>query len=123
MSRRMLVSMNRNDSLEEIMTYIEELAQPGMKVVFLVQWNRDGFGQLKDVQTGMKPGNETASAGVGTTEAIDLQQQRLLEEKVFSTSRALRQTGVEIGVDLYTGSWGELMERYKADGEGYILIL
>jgi hypothetical protein len=94
-----------------------------MKVVFLVQWNRDGFGQLKDVQTGMEPGNETASARVGTTEAIELQQQRLLEEKVFSTSRALRQTGVEIGVDVYTGSWGELMGRYKADGEGYILIL
>jgi hypothetical protein len=114
--------MHRNDPLDKIVTYIEKLAQPGMKVVFLVQWNSDSFGVLKDAQIG-EPPSETASPAVGTAKAIDPQQQRVLEEKILSASRALQRTGAEIDVDVYTGSLAETMARYKGDGGGYILIL
>ena len=43
MNKKMLVPLARNDRTEEMIPYIEKVARPETKVVFLVRYPVDGF--------------------------------------------------------------------------------
>ena len=43
MNKKMLVPLGQYDRSEEMIPYIEKVARPGMKVVFLVRYPVDGF--------------------------------------------------------------------------------
>ena len=43
MATKILVPLKKHDRLEEIVPYIEELAEPGVSVVFLVRHPVSGF--------------------------------------------------------------------------------
>jgi len=53
MNKKILVPLGRHDRSEEIIPYIENVARPGMKVVFLVRYLVDGVGSRKE-ECGMR---------------------------------------------------------------------
>jgi hypothetical protein len=48
MNKNILVPLGRYDRSEEMIPYIEKIARPGMKVVFLVRYPVDGFVWAKE---------------------------------------------------------------------------
>jgi hypothetical protein len=46
MAREILLLLNRNDRVEDVIPSLEELAQPGTKVVFLIPYPVNDFGKL-----------------------------------------------------------------------------
>ena len=47
MNKKILVPLGRYDRSEEMIPYIENVARPGMKVVFLMRYRWMGFGSIK----------------------------------------------------------------------------
>jgi hypothetical protein len=48
MNKKILVPLERYDRSEEMIPYVEKIARPGMKVVFLMRYPVDGFVRAKE---------------------------------------------------------------------------
>ena len=100
MCGRILVSLRGSDRVEEFLPYIEQVAQPGMKIVFLIHCGWSGFKgfleQLPAVYPGIMP---TLLPGRSNKESELL---RLLEKEISNRCGALRKQGLEITVDVHT---------------------
>jgi hypothetical protein len=55
MNKKILVPLGQYDRSEEMIPYVENVARPGMKVVFLVRYPMDGFIWAKE-EYGMRAG-------------------------------------------------------------------
>ena len=53
MNKKILVPLGQYDRSEEMIPYIENVARPGMKVVFLMRYRLDGI-RLHKEEYGMK---------------------------------------------------------------------
>ena len=62
MNKKILVPLGQYDRSEEMIPYIEKVARPGMKVVFLVRYPVDGFIWAKE-EYGMKAALEGEEVG------------------------------------------------------------
>jgi hypothetical protein len=126
MAEVILVPLKKEDRIDEVIHYVEKLAQPGMKVVFLVHWIRSGFasiqayGQIMETGTGIS----TALAGVKMAEALELHRQKgAIEEKVFPLCHNLQKNSVGIAVDVYTGSQKKAIASYAGKANVDVLML
>jgi hypothetical protein len=132
MAPQILVTLRSEDRLGEILPYIEEIAQPGMKVVFLLQCqgqglsasrrNRRALNRLENVGlAGIVDGSEGTAEADGRKESIDEQGLRT-EHRVFLTLEALLKRGIEVSVDVYTGSLKKAMKSYTRRGDVNIVM-
>jgi hypothetical protein len=110
---QILVPLRRSDHVELFLPYIEQIAQPGVKVVFLVQIGGGGFqklgGELLSMHTGIR-----SSYLLGTMCEEDAVEKRraLAERQVYPACRSLRQRGVQVEVHGYEGSPQRIVRRY-----------
>jgi hypothetical protein len=101
---QIFVPLKTHDRIEEIVQYLVVLAQPGMKVVFLVAY-RPQVSWMQIQLTAMQGGVEAAKAlqqVVGT--ASRERQLRWVEEKIRPAYAALRRKEVTVVIQTYTGS-------------------
>jgi hypothetical protein len=103
---------------------IEKIARPGMKLVFLIafrphavprapRYNLLALKYLGDVEEFEKP----MFARENISETPSMEEQRLsAEHKVFLALEALHKRGVEIIVDVYTGSLKKVLKNYTRKG-------
>ncbi len=118
MPERILIALRKEDRIEEMIPYLERIAKPGVKVVFLVPYMIDGFGwlvaQLGTMQTEMQ-------ILLATKKMADRYswegQRRAAEERIRPAKEALSGQAVEVGLDLYTGSLRKVLGRYTAAGQ------
>jgi hypothetical protein len=101
---QVFVPLRKYDSIEEIISYINVLARPGMTIVFLVKYRLEVSWmhiQLTAMQAGLKPTTafETVAANVSRE-----RQLRWVQEKIYPAEAALRSKGVSLVVQTYTGS-------------------
>lgn len=125
MAGQILFALKRNDRLEQIIPYIEKIAQPGMRVVFLIHYPANGsFEWLRDHWVTSEFSEEAKLAGEKIRETYSLEEQRrLAEQKVFLAQEALRKRGVEIAVDVYTGRLRRAVESYTRNGDVYWIMM
>jgi len=124
MSRQLLVVQKRDDRLEHYIPYIERIAQPGMRVVFLMRgvcgiaggWAAEEGRALFRAEAG-PAGRRSAQADLQEEEA------KLSEQRVFRAQEALRKGGVEIDVEVYTGSLKKTLERYTRRGDVPLILV
>ena len=64
MAKQILVPISRNDRVKEMIPYVERVAQPGMKVVFLVRYPVDSFDEY------IRAGRATGETGIPNTEKV-----------------------------------------------------
>ncbi len=117
MTAQILVPLGTNDRTEEIIRSVEKVARPGMKVVFLLpspvggprySFHTDLF-LLPRVKEMM---NYYSWEG-------NLQRAR---RKLSSACEILRPRGVEVGVDVYTGSLKKAIRSHVLDGDVHLIM-
>ncbi len=141
MTAQILVALKRNDRAEEIIPYIEQVTQPGMKVVFLMPVQDSKVNCWRDRRTFMEVEKQTRlatglPAGYSWESKASLAQERhfpvceyswenqkyLYQKNLFPLCEPLRQKECEVSVALYTGSLRKTL-RYYALGNDRCLIM
>ncbi len=124
MAKQILVPISRNDRVKEMIPYVERVALPGMKVVFLVPYPVDGFVEH------IRAGRFTGETGIPNPEKVRKiaarysweSQQQLARQRVFPACHALQKKGAEVTVDVYTGSLRKAVKRYALTGDVHLMM-
>ncbi len=124
MAKQILVPISRNDRVKEMIPYVERVALPGMKVVFLVRYPMDGFDEH------IRAGRFTGETGIPNPEKIKKiaarytweSQQQLARQRVFPACDALQKKGAEVTVDVYTGSLRKAVKSYALTGDVHLMM-
>jgi hypothetical protein len=118
MSKKILVPLGQRDQTEEMIPYIEKVARPGMKVVFLLRYPVDGFIWAKE-KYGMR-------AALNAKELVNyFSWEGNLEEakkQVASACEALRAKGIETAVDVYAGSLRKAVRSHTLNGDLHLIM-
>jgi hypothetical protein len=78
MTEKILVPLKRDDNIEDIIPYVEKVAQPGMRLVFLVHCPVDGFEYIFDHVATMETGLQKTSAAVRVAKTYSLLEERAI---------------------------------------------
>jgi hypothetical protein len=118
MNKKILVPLGQYDRSEEMIPYIEKVARPGMKVVFLVRYPVDGFIWAKE-EYGMR-------AALKAKELVNYYSwQGNLEsaqKQVAPACEALRAKGIEAAVDVYAGSLKRAVRSHMLNGDVHLIM-
>jgi hypothetical protein len=118
MDKKILVPLGQNDQAEEMIPYVENVARPGMKVVFLMRYPVDGFIWGKE-EYGMR----------AAVEAKHLVSYYSWEEnlgraakRISYAAEVLGCKGVEVAVDVYAGSLKKTVRSHTIDGDVHLIM-
>ena len=118
MSRKILVLLGQYDRSEEMIPYIEKVARPGMKVVFLVRYPVDGFILAKE-EYGMRAALKAKGIGNYYSWQENLGKAR---KRIASAFEALRAKGIEADIDVYAGSLKKAVRTYTLNGDVHLIM-
>jgi hypothetical protein len=112
--------------------YIDEIAQPGMKVVFLIGFCPEmasktprhslGLRFLEDVRLEEEDKTELGSGNVCATQSME-EQRLAVEHKVFLALEAWIKRGIEITVDVYMSSLKKAIKSYTSKGDVNLIVM
>jgi len=124
MAAKILVPLNRHDQIEEIIPYIEKVAEPGASIVFLVHHPVNGFKWLQAYCGIAQCGLEKTFAVRRMIESYSLKtRMQLAQRRVFQTCAALYDMDLNITVDVYTGSLRKTLKSYENNEDTQLLIM
>jgi hypothetical protein len=113
MAGHVLVPLRRSDQIDDFLPYLEQVAQPGMKVVFLLRSDVSGFKNLADqllaIHTGIRP---DFLPGASSKEDVPEERRFSAERKLLRVCDAFKKRGVDIGVNVYAGSLRRVVREY-----------
>jgi len=118
MNKKILVPMKRNDRAEDLIPYVEKVARPGMKVVFMVPYPVDGF-RWSHEEFGRKAIQEARILASYYTWDTNLQKAK---DRISPALKSLASKGIEVAVDLYAGSMRSAVRDYAAKGDVHLIV-
>jgi hypothetical protein len=118
MVKKILVPLGRYDRSEHIIPYIQKVARPGMKVIFLVSYPVGGMKSQREAY-GMKAALESARFARGYAWEASV---AAAMAQIAAASEALRARDVEVSVELYTGSLQNKIRSYTAAGDVDLIL-
>lgn len=118
MNKKILVPMKRNDRVEDLFPYVENVARPGMKVVFVMpypvdglRWSTEEFGHKAIVEGKRLASYYTWDANL-----------KKAKDRVSAASNGLPAKGIEVGVDLYAGTRRSVVRDHAAKGDVHLIV-
>jgi hypothetical protein len=124
MPGQIIVPLRGSDRIEQFLPYIEQVAQPGMKVVFLVHVGVSRFKELTDqllaIHTGIQP---AFLPGQSSAEAVVEDTRRSARQGVLSASEVLRNRGVTVDVNVYAGRLRRVVKEYLEKEEVHLVMM
>jgi hypothetical protein len=124
MAAKFLVPLKRHDQIEEIVPYIEKVAEPGTSVVFLVHHPVSGFKWLQAYCGIAQCGLEKSLAVRRMIESYSLETRaQLAQRRVFQNCEAFHDMGLNITVDVYTGNLKKTLKSYANNGDVQLLVM
>lgn len=123
MADEILVPLKRHDRLEEIIPYIEKIARPGMRILFLVNYPVDGFDWLSRYVTTMETGIRRPAVRQMVERYTWEEQSRIAKRKVLPACKTLREKGAEIDVEVYAGSLRKIMRLRTLRGNVHLIVM
>lgn len=123
MTGRILVPLERGDRIEDLIPYLEELAKPGMRVVFLISYPVESRLYLRDHWVTTESIKEAMMAGRRIMHRYSWEvQKELAEQRVSPAREALCKMEMEVTVDVYAGSLRKVIGEYKANGDLHLIM-
>ena len=134
MARQILVALKSEDRLSQMIPYIEKIAQPGMRVVFLIRFSPQPASKASRHDSIELECREESRFFEGELEkprftensfreTQSMEEQRLSSEhKVFLALEALLKRGIEITVDVYMGSLRRAVKSYTSKGDVHLIV-
>lgn len=133
MGPQILVALKSEDRLSQMIPHVEKIAQPGMKVVFLIRFSPQAAPKMPHKSLGLRCLEDPRSewelekprfAGENITGTQSMEEQRLsAEHKVFLALEALLKRGIEITVDVYMGSLKRIVKGYTCKGDVHLIVM
>jgi len=121
---KILVPLKKHDRIEEIVPFIEKVAEPGAGVVFLVHHPVSGFKWLQAYCGIAQCGLEKTHAVRRMMESYSLNtRMQLAQRRVFKTCEALYEAGLNISVDVYSGSLRKALKNYANKGDAQLIVM
>ena len=118
MNKKILVPLEHYDESEEMIPYIENVAKPGMKVIFLVRYPVDGFVWAKE-EYGIK-------AALKAKDLVNHYSWKGNREnahkQVAPACEALCAKGIEASVDVYAGSLKKAVRSHMLSGDVHLIM-
>jgi hypothetical protein len=118
MKKLILVALKRNDRVEDLLPYVEEVVRPSMKAVFMVPYPVDGF-RWSHEEIGRKAIEEAKRLANYYTWDTNLEKAR---ERIAPVVKALSAKGIEVAVDLYAGSMRRALRDYELKGDVHLIV-
>ena len=118
MKKLILVPLKRNDRVEDLMPYVEEVARPGMKAVFMVPYPVDGF-RWSHEEIGRKAIEEGKRLASYYDWDTNLQKARV---RFSPAMEALSAKGIETAVDIYAGNMRSALQDYAVKGDVHLIV-
>jgi hypothetical protein len=105
-SRKILVSLRKDDSIVRIVAYLREIAKPGTKIVFFIRRAAGGFEKSGGLRGRMERKSDYLAerSQLSGPDSVE-NQRRLAKAKVLAACRPLRIGGVGVSVQMYSGSF------------------
>jgi hypothetical protein len=120
---QIIVPLRGSDRIEQFLPYIEQVAQPGMKIVFLVHFGVSRFKELTDqllaIHTSIQPAFLPAQSEDGIVENA----RRSAQERFISVGETLRQKGVTVDVNIYSGRLRTVVNDYLKKEDVYLVMM
>jgi hypothetical protein len=117
MNKKILVPLARNDR-EEMILYVEKVARPGMKVVFLMRYPVNGFIWAKE-EHGVRAALEAKELVNYYSWDGNLEQAKT---QVAPACEALRAKGIEAAVEVYAGSLKKAVRSHTLNGDVHLIM-
>ena len=118
MNKKILVPMKRNDRVEDLFPYVENVARPGMKVVFVMpypvdglRWSTEEFGHKAIVEGKRLASYYTWDANL-----------KKAKDRVSAASNGLSVKGIDVGVELYAGNMRNVVRDHAAKGDVHLIV-
>ena len=118
MNKKILVPVKRNDRVENLIPYVENVAQPGMTVVFMMPYLVDGL-RWSSEEFGRKAIDEGKKLACCYTWSANVENAK---ERIAPALKVLPLKGVEVTVDLYAGSLRNAVNAYMANGGVHLIV-
>jgi hypothetical protein len=97
---QILVPLRRNDRVEDVLPYLEQIAWPGCKVTLLIHYSVEGLDWFQSKST------------------TGINEQKLTDEKnTFSGLETLREKDVTVALDIYAGPLRKVVKQYTLRGD------
>jgi len=123
MAEKIVVPLKSSDGINEVIPYIEKIAEPGMKVVFIIHYPVDGFDWLQARSGTMESGIQSAVRIQRMVAWYTWERQsQLVNEKVSFAREALCKRGVEVAVELCTESFRKAVRSYMLKGDVHLIM-
>src|SRR5262245_61239427 len=118
MNKKILVPLGQYDRGEEMIPYIEKVARPGMKVVFLLRYLVYGIRFHKE-EYGMRAALEAKNLVNYYSWEGNLEKAK---QQVAPACEALLARGIETAVDVYAGSLKKAVRTYTLNGDVHLIM-
>jgi hypothetical protein len=123
MARQILVPLRGSDRIEQFLPYIEQVAQPGMRVVFLVHFGVSAFKELTDqllaIHTGIRPAFLPGKSSIDMVE----NKRRSVDRQFLPACELLRQRGIRISVNVCAGRLQTVVQEYLKKEEVHLVMM
>ena len=101
MTGQILVPLKRNDRIEDVLPYLEQIARPGSKVTLLIHYSVEWIDWLQ-------------SKSLPSV----IQEQKLVAKKnTFLALEPLRERDVMVALDIYAGPLRKVVKQYTLRGD------
>jgi hypothetical protein len=118
MDKKILVPLGQYDRTEEMVPYVEKVARPGMKVVFLMRYPVDGFIWSKE-EYGLRAALEAKWLVHYYSWEGNLE---IAKRKAAPACGALRAKGMEADIDVYAGSLKKALRGHTQNGDVHLIM-
>jgi hypothetical protein len=119
MNKKILVPLGQYDRSEEMIPYIEKVARPGMKVVFLMRYPVDGFIWGKE-EYGMKAALDARKLVNYYSWDGNLEKAK---QQIAPACEALRANGIEAAMEVYAGSLKKAARSHMLNGDVHLIMV
>ena len=114
MEGQILVPFNSHLRVRDVISVIEKVAKPGMRIVFLIRYPVNFSAWFRDHWVTTESSRDAMLAGRKIMDRYSLDGQRALAEEILVPWRhALQKMEVKASVDVYTGSLSRVVENYR----------
>lgn len=124
MKGKILVALKRYDRVEDFLPYLEQLAESGSRVSFLIPYPVNLWLYLRDLWVTTESRTHAMQEGRDILERYSWEsQRRLADQEVLPVREALEKNGVEVSVHLYSGTLKAAVAHYTATADVRWILL
>jgi hypothetical protein len=123
MDAKIVIALAKHEDVEDVSSCFEFLSKPGMTAIFLLRYPLEFWPYMRDHWVTTESVRGAVEQGKTNLATYSWKSQQELADRKFAQVReALGKSGVELKVELYTGSLKAALLKYSADPQVFWIV-